>query len=99
QLAEDRRLVALWQEWRGFRRRHPRPFPLTWKSALARMAPRSHKPPVNGTAHPPAAGPASLLAWCRPDWLGAFRGEPPPHPPASGRDRLTRKLYADALGG
>ena len=95
-LAERRRLLALWQEWRGFRSRRATPFPLTSKALLARLLP-ARLQPARQTDGPARWQP--LARFFDPAWLAGFRSEEPPALPASRRDRLTRRLYADALDG
>lgn len=90
-LAERRRLLALWRERRGFRSRHSRAFPLSAKALLARLLPRR-----------PAAGLpfwGALAGWWHPDWRAGFADERPRGLPPSRRDGLTRRLYADTMQG
>jgi asparagine synthase (glutamine-hydrolysing) len=97
-LAERRRLLALWREWRGFRARRADPFPLTAKGLLARLLPAGLRRRRTAVGAAPLRWPA-LARFFDPGWLAGFAHEAPPVLPAARRDALTRRLAADTLGG
>lgn len=101
EMADSKQLFALWQEWRGFRRNHTRAFPLTAKGALVRIAPflRGGKHNANGNGASAVFRWPAMREWWNEDWLQEFRAERSQPLPVAPRDALTRKLYADALGG
>jgi asparagine synthase (glutamine-hydrolysing) len=101
EMAEARQFVGLLREWRGFRSRHPGPFPLTVRSLAVRAAPglyRLARPNGDGGAAP-AARWGQMAAWWDADWLRRFADEPAPEPPSTRRSALTRRLYSDTMGG
>jgi asparagine synthase (glutamine-hydrolysing) len=97
-LAARWRLARLWEESRAFRARHARPFPLSGRAVAARLAPGLHRAwrSFDGRVTDDSK---SGLHWWRPDWLDRFKDEAATPLPAGRRDRLTRRLYADALQG
>jgi asparagine synthase (glutamine-hydrolysing) len=98
EMADHRQLFSLWREWRGFRQRHARRFPLTAKGLMVRAWPFLRR---GGASNGGAANfqwPA-MREWWSEDWLREFRCEEPPALPDAPRDTLTRRLYSDALGG
>jgi asparagine synthase (glutamine-hydrolysing) len=101
EMADRRQLLALWREWRGFRQRHERAFPLTAKGLVSRAAPGAYK--MLGRANSNGAAPRfqwpAMQGWWNDDWLRQFRDEEPTPLPNAKRDLLTRKLYADAMQG
>ena len=97
-LADRRRLGALWREWRGFRARRRDAFPLTARMAGSRIAPEIYR--LRRRLAPDGdATPTGLGSWFKREWLHEFAGEAASKPPSSSRDALTRKLFADAFGG
>ena len=102
EMADNRQLFALWREWRGFRSRHARDFPLTVKGLIARAAPGLYKM-LGRNADGNGAGPrfkwGAMRGWWSEDWLQQFRDEEMTPLPTAKRDLLTRKLYADSMQG
>jgi asparagine synthase (glutamine-hydrolysing) len=100
-MAEKRQFAGLWREWRGFSARHNRAFPLSTRMMFARAAPRAYgllrRDSTNGQR--PHILWREMASWWNREWLEAFAHEKPSELPPSGRDRLTRKLYQDAMRG
>lgn len=100
-LCADWHFAALGREWHRFRTRHGRAFPIGARALAARLFPSTyrwitrHRPDIGRLGF----GSSAISSWWNGDWLRAFAGEIPPPPPPTVRDGLTRKLYADALGG
>lgn len=102
QLAAEGQILALWRELRGFRSRHSRAFPLSLRALIARLAPGLHglvKRVRSRTTPPPGSLRKEMADWWNREWLQEFAAEKPSEPPAYPRDRLTRRLYYDALQG
>ena len=100
-LASDWQLFKLWQEWRGFRQRHDRAFPLNAKALAARLSPGLYQLVSRNSKDRSSSRDfwPEMRAWWNVEWLAEFADEPPPALPVTRRDQLTRKLYADTMGG
>jgi asparagine synthase (glutamine-hydrolysing) len=91
-LARTRRLLTLGGEWLGFRTNHRRAFPLSARDVLYRV--------VHGDTSTLVSRPSGGIgaSWDL-DWLAAHVDERPRPSRPSKRDRLTQRLYTDALDG
>jgi asparagine synthase (glutamine-hydrolysing) len=99
-LADRWALFAIARERAAYRARHSRPFPLTPRMLVGRLLASGRRRLVGSTPAPdPAASWAPMASWWSRDWLDTFRDEAPPEIPNAPRDLLTRKLYADTMGG
>jgi asparagine synthase (glutamine-hydrolysing) len=92
--------ATLAREWSGFRRRHPRAFPLDRRGAMAIAMPWAlqawrhlRRQPESGFAKGPLHG------WLREDWLEGFSGEHPHFNAGGTGTALRQRLHHDALGG
>jgi asparagine synthase (glutamine-hydrolysing) len=98
-MAERRDLLGLWREWRGFRSRHRRAFPLSTKMLIARVSRTTYRL-VQGRGNGSSAAIwPEMTEWWDGEWRHEFAGESPSDLPRSHRDKLTRCLYRDAMCG
>jgi asparagine synthase (glutamine-hydrolysing) len=101
EMADEWRMLALWREWRGFRDRRGDAFPLSSKALASRLLPGVYSYVSTNrerTSSSRCLG-ASMRDWWNDEWLTQFADEEPVESPRSTRDRLTRKLYDDTMGG
>ncbi len=100
-LAEERRAGALLREWRAFRRRHGRAFPLSIRAALGRAFPGLRRVKRRLAGETPRGGRVLGAAeeWWDRGWLAEHRAEESEAPERAGRDRLSARLLFDTTRG